>query len=499
MPISPSPVAPGTSPLPEPGRRPPDARAIRMGALLMLPVLLVALVAGPLGFPELWSVAGGFQAQINGGMQNTAGQQFQGFVFNWSASQTGGGYTTPASLTNLRSEANVFHMNAVIIPVIADMPNRNTPDLIWQAGAAGDTDTLPQGDYIQAIKDARKVGLLPILELQVRQYDQLSAGDDSADLVGKVWANQQVSANFAGLGGNVGVLEKGWFDQYTAFAVEYAQVSAKYHLPYFIIGDGLSDVTTDGPNMTAQADPSGIDRGVPGESFPNCSARRDCEWRHVIHAIKVQLYADYGQHAEHTGGGYGGKLIYAASWRGSTEGATAPEFENITWWDAVDMIGVDAYFPLSQNNADLSVGQLQSDWQGQSPCGSKDLNVCPGNIVQRLEAVSVKYNHPLVFTSAGYGSIPAANSGPPIPPNADTSNQDQPEQLSDMQALIATFAAQPWWAGVFWNGDEPLTPRSQQQGWATGPAWAGDTLADSKQAGQWLASYYKSAPIACSC
>lgn len=499
MPLSPSPMSPGSSPLPEPGRRPPDRRALGLGTLVMLPALLVALLAGPLGLPTLWSFAGGLQAQTSGGLQNSAGAQFQGFIYSWSASQKGGGYTTPASLQNMRSQASIFHMNAVIIPVIADMPNRSASTLFWHAGQDANTDTLPESDYIQAIKDARAAGLVPILELQVRQYDLISLPDTSSDLVGKVWANARSEDNFPSLGGSVNQLEKGWFDNYAAFASEYARVSATYHLPYFIIGDGLSDVTTDGPSTTAKADPSAIDRGVPGESFPTCAGRRDCEWRHLIHAVRQPGYASYSGHTPQQGGNYSGKLIYVASWRGSPQGATTPEFENITWWDAVDMIGVDAYFPLSQNNADLSVNQLQSAWQGQTPCGGGDLNTCPGNIVQRLSAVYGKYGHPIVFAGAGYGSTPGANSGPPIPPGANTDNRDDEEQLADMQALIETFSGLSWWAGVFWNGDMPIAPRSAQPGWSSSSNWAGDNLATSKLAGQWLATYYKPHPIKCSC
>ncbi len=499
MPLFPSPMSPGSSPLPEPGRRPPDSRAMRLGMLVALPALIVALLAGPVGLPQLWSLVGGFQAQTSGGLQNKATAQFQGFIFSWSASQKGGGYNTPASLQNMRSQASLFHMNAVIIPVIADMPNRSAATLLWQAGQKADVDTLQESEYEQAIKDARAAGLVPVLELQVRQYDRLSAGDTSAYWVGKVWANTRGEDNFPSLGGTVNQIEKSWFNNYTAFAATYARLSAKYNLPYFIIGDGLSNVTTDGPLTTAKADPASIDRGVPGESFPTCSGRRDCEWRHVIHAIHAPEYATFIQHTAQQGGDYSGKLIYAASWRGAPQGATSPEFENITWWDAVDMIGVDAYFPLSQNNADLSTSQLQNAWEGQVPCGDKDLNICPGDIVARLSAVSAKYGRPLVFTAAGYGSTPGANSGPPIPPSANLANRDDSEQLSDMQALLETFNGQPWWAGVFWNGDEPIAPRSSQPGWATSSNWAGDTLATSKAAGQWLATYYKSNPLPCSC
>src|SRR5487761_1963467 len=202
MPLSPTPLLPGSSPLPEPGRRPPDRRALRLGALAMLPALLVSLLAGPLLFPGIGMFVAQVQGQAGGGVPNAATAQFQGFVDTWSASQSGGGFTTTASLQNMRSQANLFHMNAVIIPVIADMPVRSGSSLLWKSGQNGDKDTLPQSDYIQAIQDARKAGLLPILELQVRQYDYLSGSDTSASLVGRVWYDSRSTDNYVALGGS---------------------------------------------------------------------------------------------------------------------------------------------------------------------------------------------------------------------------------------------------------------------------------------------------------
>ncbi len=500
MPLSPTPLLPGSSPLPEPGRRPPDRRALRLGALAMLPALLVSLLAGPLLFPGIGMFVAQVQGQAGGGVPNAATAQFQGFVDTWSASQSGGGFTTAASLQNMRSQANLFHMNAVIIPIIADMPVRSGSSLLWKSGQNGDKDTLPQSDYIQAIQDARKAGLLPILELQVRQYDYLSGSDTSASLVGKVWYDSRSSDTYLSLGGNVGVLEKTWFDNYTAFAVSYAQLSQQYHLPYFIFGDGLTDVTTDTSRTSAKGDPYGIDRGVPGESFPGCTGRRDCEWRHVIHALRSPEYATFINHAGQQGSNYTGKLIYAANWGGSSDGASAPEFETISWWDAIDYIGVDAYFPLTQMSADLDVASLEQAWNGTLQAGASGQK----NITQRLATISAKFGKPILFTAAGYASSPGANSDPSaLAGQGATSGQTTPvdgvEQLNDMQALLQTFNGLPWWSGVFWNGDEPMAPRTSQPSWASDSNWAGDTLQTSKPAGQWLATFYQNNPLPCGC
>src|SRR5260221_3556859 len=66
MPLAPAPLLPGTSPLPTPGRRPPDRRAQRLGALAALPTLLVALLAGQFILPHIVFVAPGLQAQASG-------------------------------------------------------------------------------------------------------------------------------------------------------------------------------------------------------------------------------------------------------------------------------------------------------------------------------------------------------------------------------------------------------------------------------------------------
>lgn len=501
MPLSPAPLLPGSSPLPEPGRRPPDRRALRLGVLAMLPALIIAALSGPLLLPGMGFAIAQTQGQAGGGVPGDAAAQFQGFIYNWSAAQTGGGYTKPASLTNLRLQADTFHMNAVIIPVIADMPIRSGSELDWHAGQKNDKDTLPESDYEQAIQDARKAGLLPILELQVRQYDTSASGSDtSSDLVGRIWYDSRSSDNYFTLGGSVGTLEKTWFDNYTAFASEYARLSQKYHLPYFIMGDELTNATTDTTHTSAKGDPYGIDRGVPGESFPTCTGRRDCEWRHVIHALRSPEYATFIKHLPAQGGGYTGKLIYAANSNGASSGESLPEFEKITWWDAVDIIGVDAYFPLTQMSADLDVGSLEKAWNGTltaGPSGEK-------NITQRLAVVSAKYDHSILFTAAGYASSPAANADPSNlagqgATNGQTEVVDGVEQLNDMQALLQTFTGLPWWDGVFWNGEEPLTPHTSQQSWASSSAWAGDSLKSSKPAGQWLATFYQNNPLPCGC
>jgi hypothetical protein len=488
MPLAPAPLLPGTSPLPIPGRRPPDRRAQRLGALAALPTLLVALLAGQFILPHIVFIAPGLQAQASGGGDRSGAGVFQGFVFNWSRRQSGGGYITTASLDNMRSESHDFHMNSVIIPVIADMPLRSGSVVLWHSTDRGNLDTLLDADYIRAIQDARKAGLVPILELQLRQQDtDRTQGREDPTYAGSVWSGLQSDRSIST--GTIGNLERGWFNNYTAFAVHFAQIAEQFHLPYFIIGDQLTNLTYDTSKTTQKADPHGID--IPkGESY-TCAGRRECEWRHVISALRNPSFLSLGDHKPQTGASYTGKLIYAANWGGAPEGdATAPEFEQIAWWNAVDYIGVDAFFPLMQVQADATVDDLERAWQGQGDGRDRDV----GNIYTRLEKVSDTAGRPVIFTAAGYASAPGAASAQGV-----SSSPDDPEQLNDMQALIFTFKDSSWWTGVFWSEDRPVASREKQPNWNLSTMWAGDKLATSKLAGKWLASFYHDAPMQCAC
>jgi hypothetical protein len=493
MPLAPAPIFPGTSPLSPPGQRPPDRRALRLGVLISLPLLLVSLGLGQLASTRLLFFGPGLQAQAGGRDPGISQAPFQGFVFWWTrrlaTASPGGGYTSQAATQNLKLQADVFHMNSVIIPVVVDMPVRSDGVISTNPTDAANKDTLPDGDYIAAIKAAQKAGLVPMLEIVVRQQDPITknTADESSELVGKAWYNAPAKQSYSlGTGyASVVVKERAWFDAYTTLAVHVAGIARDNHVPYLIIGDRLASVTFDTPHTTKAGDPQGIDTGVGGEPFiSTCTGRRDCEWRHVINAIRSLSYNNYAKHAAQSGGQYTGKLIYAASW---TSPGSDSEFASITWWDAVDYIGVDAYFPLSSGDADMSLADLANAWHGQG-----DNAGLTGDIYKDLGAVSDKYKRPVLFTGAGYESLPASNATPGNTPDNDP---DTTEQQNDMAALLMTFNEAPWWLGCFWSAEEPLTPHSAQANWDKSTAWAGDTLQSSKPAGQWLAHYYHPNPL----
>jgi hypothetical protein len=508
MPLSPAPLLPGQSPLPNPGERPADRRALRGGALVALVLLVAVLVPANLFLTKIVFFAPGLLARASDN-QGAAGASaaFQGFVFDWSLRSSGqGGYTTPASLANMRSEARDFHMNTVVIPIYADMPSVIESALYWHASDNyANLDTLPDSAYIQAINDARAAGLEPVLELEVRQQDGESKPDERARWIGSGWYSQPSTQAIYinGTPSVVGSLERAWADNYSAFAVHFAQLAVAQHVHYFIIGDSLGNLTTDGPASVASADPQGL-ISTPGDDFnpKECTGRHECMWRHIIHAVRAATYTPYNGHKPQSGGNYHGLLLYAAAWEpAEAAGGSGPgEFEGIQFWSALDAVGIDAGFPLTQADVDVSAATLQAVWNGKGTGLAGQ-----GDIFSRINQVADHTGKPVIFTAAGYESTPGANISPG---RTAPAQYDPSEQLNDMQALIQTFSGNSWWAGVIWTSDAPLAPRSSQVNWEEGTQWAGDNLQPydatsnphgTKAAGIWLAQATHKVPVPCLC
>jgi hypothetical protein len=137
---------------------------------------------------------------------------------------------------------------------------------------------------------------------------------------------------------------------------------------------------------------------------------REVEWRRNIAAVRSV---------------YTGRLTYAANW---------DSLDRVPFWDALDSIGVHAYFPLTEGtHHDRSVL-----WQGwDKPLAT-------------LEALSRRYQgKQVLFAEIGYSRSPRAAAEPWIP-----DNRDQPEVLSLRRTLIEValerIEATPFIDGMFW-------------------------------------------------
>lgn len=120
---------------------------------------------------------------------------------------------------------------------------------------------------------------------------------------------------------------------------------------------------------------------------------------------------------------YKGALTYAANWN---------EYDRTPFWDQLDYIGVDAYFPVSNLQTptleDCRLGWLQHK--------------------ETIHAFSKKHNKPILFTEYGYRSVDYAGKQP-WRSDRDMHAINLEAQKNATQALLETFWNEDWFAGGF--------------------------------------------------
>lgn len=120
---------------------------------------------------------------------------------------------------------------------------------------------------------------------------------------------------------------------------------------------------------------------------------------------------------------YSGKLTYAANW---------DEYDSVTFWDLLDDIGIDFYFPLT-NDRNATEAQMEAALQ---------------NIGNTLESFSASQGKPFLFTEIGYRNIDGTNTRPYD--YGMSGATDNGEQADAYQAVLNAFAGVNWLDGIFW-------------------------------------------------
>src|SRR4029453_8323780 len=122
---------------------------------------------------------------------------------------------------------------------------------------------------------------------------------------------------------------------------------------------------------------------------------------------------------------YAGPITYAVNWdKASTT--------DVSWWDAVDYIGVDAYYPLT-NKDNPSIAELVAAW---------------GRYTPELANLASAWNKTILFTEIGYRSQNGTNRHPWT--GQEFGTIDLKEQADAYQAAFKVVFNQPWFAGMFW-------------------------------------------------
>ncbi len=161
---------------------------------------------------------------------------------------------------------------------------------------------------------------------------------------------------------------------------------------------------------------TGVDAFCVGRELDTTVIRREADWRRLIARVR---------------GVFPGPLAYSANfdtWRA------------VGFWDALDSIGVSAYFPLS-DRPDPSLAELEAGW---------------ARALGPLEEASRRYGRPVMLTEAGFPSVPDAARAP-------WSEGGQPAdvwlQARCYEATLRAVAARPWITGTFfWLWERSAEP-----------------------------------------
>jgi hypothetical protein len=119
---------------------------------------------------------------------------------------------------------------------------------------------------------------------------------------------------------------------------------------------------------------------------------------------------------------YSGTITYAANW---------DNYTNVPFWDKLDLIGIDAYFPLSDQKTP-DVEDLKSGWTEH---------------FDAMHNFSLSKNKKVIFTEYGYKSIDYTAFEPWNPVNSGNVNLQA--QVNAYEALFQKFWEEDWFDGGF--------------------------------------------------
>lgn len=170
-------------------------------------------------------------------------------------------------------------------------------------------------------------------------------------------------------------------------------------------------------------------------------------------------------------GRFSGKLTYSANWGG---GYGAPEdfaneYARIPFWDALDYLGLAAYFELATGTTP-TVTDLVARWAEWR--------------ATRIAPFQARWAKPVLFTEGGYRSVDGAASRP-----WDASAEGTPdaqEQADCWESLFRAWQGVPWLAGgAFWawnvdagiRGDDTGYEVQNKPAYRTVTAWFGGRVA----------------------
>jgi hypothetical protein len=144
---------------------------------------------------------------------------------------------------------------------------------------------------------------------------------------------------------------------------------------------------------------------------------------------------------------FSGPIGYEVDWR---------EIPQFSWGDAIDVLLLSAYFPLSDEQSP-TLAQLEAGWHSYRSPGATQTQ----DAFSEVAGFARRWGKPIVFGEAGY----TATTYPANQPWWNAPNPANPDlQYLAYRALLDTFVGQPWWGGVLWwawNDTEPRSPENK--------------------------------------
>jgi hypothetical protein len=171
-----------------------------------------------------------------------------------------------------------------------------------------------------------------------------------------------------------------WFDRYRRFVVHHAVVAEAAGAALFCVGTELSGTEA-----------------------------RGRDWRETIAAARRAT---------------GAPLLYASNW--------ASQAPRVSFWDALDLIGVSFYDPLSTDPAASDAVLEEGVRRGVEP----------------LERLSRATGKPVLFAEAGYPPVRGAWTAP----HDETSERtfEPRDAARAVEAVFRALGGTDWWKGVYW-------------------------------------------------
>ncbi|MFC4723321.1 glycoside hydrolase [Geojedonia litorea] len=169
-------------------------------------------------------------------------------------------------------------------------------------------------------------------------------------------------------------------DSYSKFILEYASLSQEINAEIFCIGTELENFIASRPQF----------------------------WETLIIEVKKV---------------YKGKLTYAANWN---------EYTKTPFWEQLDYIGIDAYFPVSELKTP-TIEDCKAGWESHK---------------SEIKTYSKTFNKPILFTEFGYRSVDFSGKAP-WRSDREMGDVNMEAQLNTTQALFEMFWHEDWFAGGF--------------------------------------------------